>query len=273
MNKTERLYTFALSRRVVTTEELAAWSRENLGKDYRYLYIKYIRRLLAQGKLVRVARGIYAAINVYSETFLDNPRILPNKYLVASKLRDDYYLAYHTALELHGCAYSVTNDSYVAVTERGKFRPFSHDLLRFMCVVSRDVSTEVMVRRVAGHDVRVSSPSRTFVECVRRPDICGGLEEVLKSLDGLRGVTTQGLDASMGVYGYDILYRSVGFFLELMKRESPFYDGITPHYIESIRSRTGALPRYLLDGVGSELDERWKLYVPHGLDDLIVGVR
>jgi predicted transcriptional regulator of viral defense system len=273
MNKTERLYAFALARHVVTSDELAAWARENLGKGYGYLYSKYLTRLLAQGKFVRVTRGMYAAVNVFSDTFMDNPSILPNKYLVASKLRDDYYLAYHTALELHGCAYSVTNDSYVAVTDRGKFRPFSHDLLRFMCVVSRDLSTEVMVRKVAGHDVRVSSPSRTFVECVRRPDICGGLEEVLKSLDGLREVTMLGLDAAMGVYGYDILYRSVGFFLELMKRESPFYDDITPDYIDSIRARTGATPRYLLEGVGSELDPRWNLYVPRHVADMLVGVR
>ena len=273
MNKTERLYAFTLGRQVVTSKDLALWSRENLSKDYKYLYSKYITRLLAQGKLVRICRGIYAAVNVYASGFLDNPSILPNSYLIGSKLRDDYYLAYHTALELHGCAYSVTNDTYVAVPDRGKFRPFSHDPLRFFCVVSRDTSTEVMVRRIAGHDVRVSSPSRTFVECVRRPDICGGLEEVLKSLDGLRGVTQEGLDASMAVYGYDILYRSIGFFLELMRRESPFYDAITSEYIETIRSRTGATHRYLLEGVGSELDERWGLYVPRGLHDVLVGVK
>ena len=273
MNKTERLYAFTLGRQVVTSKDLALWSRENLSKDYKYLYSKYITRLLAQGKLVRICRGIYAAVNVYASGFLDNPSILPNSYLIGSKLRDDYYLAYHTALELHGCAYSVTNDTYVAVPDRGKFRPFSHDPLRFFCVVSRDTSTEVMVRRIAGQDVRVSSPSRTFVECVRRPDICGGLEEVLKSLDGLRGVTQEGLDASMAVYGYDILYRSVGFFLEVMRRESPFYDSITQDYLDDLRGRIGRIPRYLETGIDSHLDKAWNLYVPYGIDEVFEGMR
>ena len=53
--------------------------------------------------------------------------------------------------------------------------------------MARDIETELVEVRVLGQNVRVSSPSRTFVECVRRWDLSGGLEEVLKSLDGLEG--------------------------------------------------------------------------------------
>ncbi|NIP33774.1 MAG: hypothetical protein GWN18_02485, partial [Thermoplasmata archaeon] len=94
----------------------------------------------------------------------------------------------------------------------------------------------------------VSSPSRTFVECIRRWDLCGGLEEVLKSLDSLEGVTPEGLDAAIGIYDYDILRRSVGFFLELMISESPYYDNIPLAYINSLRERVGDIPSYLIRG-------------------------
>lgn len=273
MNKTERLYAFALARHIVTTEALADWAMENLGKGYAYLYSKYIRRLLAQGKLVRVTRGLYAARNVYSSSPYDNVDTPPNKYLVGANLRREYYLGYHTALELHGCAYSVTTDCITVTSDAGKFRPFDHGNQRFINAVSRDLVTEVVRMRVLDQEVIVSSPSRTFVECIRRLDLSGGLEELLKSADGLRGVTTEGLDRAMGIYGYDILYRSVGFFLELMRDESPFYGSITQDYIDGLRGRIGTTPRYLMKGSHSRLDKAWNLYVPRGIGEVIEGVR
>jgi predicted transcriptional regulator of viral defense system len=273
MNKTERLYAYALRRHVVTSEELGEWAARELGKDYKYLYTKYITRLLEQGKLVRVTRGMYAARNLFPIDPYHDPDAPPNKYLVGSKLRRRYYLGYHTALELHGCAYSIFYETHVVTRDEDKFRSFVNGPEAFRSVLSKDVETEVVEVRVLDQDVRASSPSRTFVECVRRWDLCGGLEEVLKSLDSLEGVTPEGLDAAIGIYGYDILRRSVGFFLELMKAESPYYDRIPLEYINSLREGTGETPAYLIRGEPSVLSDRWNLYVPDYLDELMAGVR
>ncbi len=272
MNKTERLYAYALRRRVVTSKELGEWAGEELGKDYKYLYTKYITRLLSQGKLVRVTRGMYSARNLFPTHPYDHPDAPPNKYLVGSKLRGRYYLGYHTALELHGCAYSATNSCFVVTTGTDKFRSFSHGRLTFESIVARDVTTEIVVENISGSDVTVSSPSRTFVECSRRLDLSGGLEEVLKSLDGLRGITSDGLKASLEIYGYDILYRSVGFFLELMREESSYYDFVTDDLLDYLRSRSTGSTAYLVRGTPSRLEEGWNLYVPDDLDRMLAGV-
>ncbi len=273
MNKTERLYAFALRKRVVTSTELGEWAAEELGKDYKYLYTKYITRLLAQGKLVRVTRGMYSARNLFPTTPYDHPDAPPDKFLVGSKLRDRYYLGYHTALELHGCAYSAFYETHVVTLDEDKFRTFVHGQESFRNVISRDVETELVEVRVHDQPVWVSSPSRTFVECIRRWDLCGGLEEVLKSLDSLEGVTPEGLDAAIGIYDYDILRRSVGFFLELMISESPYYDNIPLAYINSLRERVGDIPSYLIRGEPSVLNARWNLYVPDYMDEALMGVR
>ncbi len=272
MNKTERLYAYVLRRRVVTSDELGEWAREELGKDYKYLYTKYITRLLAQGKLVRVTRGMYAARNLFPTSPYDHPDAPPNKYLVGSKLRDRYYLGYHTALELHGCAYSVYYETHVVTLDKDKFKRFIHGPEAFRNVLAKDIETEVVEVRVLDQSVRVSSPSRTFVECVRRWDLSGGLEEVLKSLDGLEGVTPEGLEAAIGIYDYDILRRSVGFFLELMMAESPYYGHIPLEYLESLRERIGETPFYYIRGEPSTLEERWNLFVPDYLDEMMAGV-
>ena len=273
MNKTERLYAYALRRHVVTSEELGEWAARELDKDYKYLYTKYITRLLDQGKLVRVTRGMYAARNLFPTGRYDDPDAPPNKYLVGSKIRRRYYLGYHTALELHGCAYSVFYETHVVTMDGDKFRSFVHGPEAFRSVLSKDVETEVIPVQVMDQDVRVSSPSRTFVECVRRWDLCGGLEEVLKSLDSLEGVTPEGLDAAIAIYDYDILRRSVGFFLELMKAESPYYDQIPLGYINSLRERVGKTNSYLIKGEPSVLSDGWNLYVPDYLEELMAGVR
>jgi predicted transcriptional regulator of viral defense system len=187
-------------------------------------------------------------------------------------VRERYYLGYHTALELHGCAYTSTNSCFVVTLARDRFRPFGFDLLTFESVVGRDVTTEVVSETIAGTEVVTSSPSRTFVECTRRLDLCGGLEEVLKSIDGLRGVTVEGLKASLEIYGYDILYRSVGFFLELMREESPYYGFVTDEFLDYLRSRSTGSTRYLVTGVPSTLEDGWNLYVPVGMDRLMSGV-
>jgi predicted transcriptional regulator of viral defense system len=272
MNKTERLYAYVLRRRVVTSDELGEWASNELGKDYKYLYTKYITRLLAQGKLVRVTRGMYAARNLFPTDPYDHPDAPPNKYLVGSKLRESYFLGYHTALELHGCAHSVYYETHVVTLDRDKFKSFVHDREAFRSVITKDIETEVLEVSVLDQNVRVSSPSRTFVECVRRWDLCGGLEEVLKSLEGLEGVTPEGLDSAIGIYDYDILRRSVGFFLELMMAESPYYGHIPSEYIESLRERIGGTPSYYIRGEPSTLDQRWALYVPDYLDELMAGV-
>ncbi len=272
MNKTERLYAYALRKRVVTSDELGEWAEKELGKDYKYLYTKYITRLLAQGKLVRVTRGIYAARNLFPTSPYDDPDAPPNKYLVGSKIRGRYYLGYHTALELHGCAYSVYYETHVVTLDKDKFKTFVHGPEAFRSVLTKDIETEVVEVRVLDQTVRVSSPSRTLVECIRRWDVCGGLEEVLKSLDGLEGVTPEGLDAAMGIYDYEILRRSVGFFLEFMIAESPYYGHIPLEYINSLRERIGNTPSYYIKGESSILDARWNLYVPDYLDELMAGV-
>ena len=55
------------------------------------------------GNIVRVRRGLYAVVppGASAETYPVDP------FLLASRMTNDAVLAYHTALEFHGKAYSV----------------------------------------------------------------------------------------------------------------------------------------------------------------------
>lgn len=268
MDKTDRLYAFAMERKIVTSDELAQFAEEAFEKNYQYLYIKYLRRLMTDGRLKRVRRGIYAAVNIY-----EKQRLPPDKYLIGVKLRRTYYLGWHTALELHGSAYSAYNSCYVATPDNLKFRPFKYDNLSFRCIATKDLKTEVSTLKHLGQDIRISSPSRTFVECIYRPDLCGGYEEAVKSLDGLGGTTAKGILASLELYNKDSLYRAVGYFLEWMAKNSPYYGHIKDRDFEKIRSNIGKKPTYLMKCKKPKLIERWNVYVPKNFEEMFLGVR
>jgi len=58
----EDLYNWALKRNTVTNKEIV--DQFNNGQDAKYIYIKYINPLLKQGKLDRIRRGLYTAVDL-----------------------------------------------------------------------------------------------------------------------------------------------------------------------------------------------------------------
>ena len=68
------------------------------------------------GRLVRVRRGLFAVIPPDA----DSNTYPIDQYLIASRLTPDSVLSHHTALELHGRAYSVWHHlTYLAVAPGG----------------------------------------------------------------------------------------------------------------------------------------------------------
>ena len=81
-----------------------------------------------RGRIIPLRRGLYAVIPVGSDpaTYAVDP------FLIAAKLADDAVLAYHTALEYYGKAYSTYRRyTYTTLT---KSAPFHFKSNRFLCV-------------------------------------------------------------------------------------------------------------------------------------------
>lgn len=270
MNKSERLYRFSMEKGVVDVEDLKAFADEQLNVDYKYLYSKFITRLLSEGKLVRIKRGLYAAKNVYDPEERDVER-----YLVASKIKSDYYLGYHTALEVHGAAYSEFNSVHVAVPRNSYFNAFDFEGVMYMPVTrnNNDIETETQNINRKKQSIRISTASRTFVDCIDRYRLCGGYEEILKSLEGLGNVNLQGVLDILDIYSKDILCRAVGYILSLMIDKSPYYGGFTENDLDPIKDRIKNNKRYLVKKSHSKYIEKWKLYVPKDFENNLVGVR
>jgi len=268
MTRIDELYRNLLEKKVVTTREVQRAVKGRTSGDMRKVYGIYIRRLLKGHKLVRIRRGLYAALGP-----LEKPAdFIPDRFLVSSKVRSRGYIGFHTALEFYGAAHSANNNVYLAVSRRDKFRPFQFRGLTYMPVISERLTAGIVAVDYSGSKPRVSSRERTFIDCVDRVDHAGGWEECLLSLEAMGGADFGKLRALLDEIGHDFLLRKAGLVLETLRRASAYYAGVSEGLLKHIESRIGSAPMYLdPKRPPSALSTRWRLYVPADFQDILGG--
>ncbi len=180
-----------------------------------------LRYYVATKKVVHAAPGVYATVPPH----LDSGTFTPDALLVASMIRDDGVLGYHTALGLHGLAYSEGGET--VVLSSGK--PWQVDTIsgpvRFVMQPAplrragmEGDGVETIDRR--GLDIRVTGVARTIVDCLERPDLAGGAEEIGYALGSVEFVDVEAVLTTTFARGNRTLAALVGWWLE--KRRDDF---------------------------------------------------
>lgn len=270
MTKLELLYQELLKKEVMRYKEIENIATDILNRPLssHYLYNEYINKLRRKNKLLHPMRGIYAAV---PPTKINDESFQPDKILIASKIKQEYYLGHHTALEVYGTAYSAYNTVYVVIPVEKRFRKFQFKNITYRPVYSSYPNVGVNVRTHKNHHIRVSSPSRTFIDCIDKPEYAGGWEECLKSLESLSGISSKDLKNLLGTLGKDMLFRKTGFVLSVLSN-SPYYEGILDDLYDFLESHIGKSPMYLIEGKESRLNQKWNLYVPTDFHTILRGV-
>jgi predicted transcriptional regulator of viral defense system len=255
-----KLNTFFVRHPVFTVAELDDY----LGKhntSTRNALLTYHRR---SGNILTVRRGLYAVIPPGDSS--ENTPLDP--YLLASKMTDDAVLSYHTALEVHGRAYTVYRH-FTYVSKRPS-QPVRFREYEFRCVVVpkalRDKGQESFgVQEVErqGLPVRVTSLERTFVDALDRPDLCGSWEEVWRSLESIEYLKFNDVIKYVRLLDKSTTAARVGFFLQQHKEALMIDDKQLgklrklvprqPHYLERRNRSSGTLMK------------EWNLIVPEAV--------
>lgn len=253
------LQEFFSTHPVFTHEELVAFLAKDKARSpkTREALLAYHQK---QGRILRVRRGLYCVVSSGAD-----PATCPvDAYLLAAKMTDDAVLAYHTALEFHGKAYSVFEELQYLTDRAARpvtFRTYRFRPVRFPKKLAAQDKRLFGVKEMdrAGITVRVTTLERTLADLLDRPDLGGGWEEIWRSLE-----TVEFFDLDV-VVEYALLLDNattaakVGFFLEqhkdrLMVEES---------YLERLRARRPREPHYLTPGRrGGRLVSGWNLVVP-----------
>ena len=191
---------------------------------------RIVTAMLAQhmkaGNIRRIAREVFASVPKHAEARTWSV----DRFLAASRLRPGGVIAYHSALELHGYAYSEGYD--VQVIAPGEPRLFeAHGVTcRFVRpprgFVGPDASETNGVTTVdrLGLDVRVTTLARTVADLFDRHDLAGGAEELFNSLDLVARVDAGALVRHARARGNAAAAGAMGFRLERERERCCFAD-------------------------------------------------
>ena len=211
------------------------------------------------GHLIHIRKFLYAVKPMLSEV----PWIDP--YLLASKMTSDAILGYHTALELHGIAYTTFNE--FSVLSYRQASPFVYEGQRFRAIIQpaalvKRSNTNFGVTEIkrSGLIIKLTSLERSIVDVLDRPDLGGGWEEIWRSFDH---ITHLEIDK---VVEYALLLKNattiakVGYFLEQL----PSYLAIDQKHIERLVHHIPRQPHYMNRTRQKEgkYIEKWNLIVP-----------
>lgn len=213
------------------------------------------------GHVVLVRRGLYAVIPPGADP--DSYPVDP--FLIAVKLTSDAVLSYHTALEIHGHAYSVREHLTYSSTRPVSsvaFRSRVFGGVRFPLALSRAGKEDFGVIAVdhAGLDIRVTCLERTLVDVLDRPNLSGTWEEIWRSLESVEFFDLDSILEYSLLLGNATTTAKVGFFLE-QHRESLM---VEDYHLKPLRDRRPRQPHYLdsSNRKSGKLVAEWNLIVP-----------
>ncbi|MBK5211782.1 MAG: hypothetical protein JJE36_05675 [Coriobacteriia bacterium] len=218
-----------------------------------------LSRAVADGKVFKVRNGLYVS---------DTGRfvgVAANPYAVAAAFAPDALFSYHSALELHGLAHSVSRRvQFCSGSSRLSFSFHGTDFERYP---TRDKATTDTVRADSFGSVSVTSREQTFIDCMAHMRLCSGAEEVLHSLAGLPYLDLKILSGLLEEQPTSVVARA-GWYLEANAERW----SVTVDYLEALHGSLPAKASYYLDSTSRKQAQtfaaRWKLNLPVSLSEL-----
>jgi predicted transcriptional regulator of viral defense system len=268
--KTEALYEALLPMKVASFNDIMQEASKIIkaSPNRRYIYRKYVTKLVKRNRLRGIRKGLYLVLSP-----LEKPeKYVPDKLLIAAKIKQEYYLGYHTALEYYGCAQSLWNEAYICIKPKDRFDPFKYKRLSFKPVFTNDTTTEIQQKHYLSTTIKVSSKERTMTDCLTKIQYAGGWEEAIKSLEGLGGINTEKLLTLLRKQKSQTTIRRTGYTLELLRKRSQFYEQVNDQTLNTIQKLIKGPPQYLIYGEKGPLNKKWSLYIPEDFEDRLRGI-
>ncbi|OGO93534.1 MAG: hypothetical protein A3F10_05780 [Coxiella sp. RIFCSPHIGHO2_12_FULL_42_15] len=214
------------------------------------------------GRLLHLRRMLYAVKPAGLET--EDHWVDP--YLIAAKASKESVLAYHTALELHNLAYTIFEELTYLCNHTKKSFQFQNQTYRSVIVpkslVMNKVSdTGILTIQHQGLEIKITNLERTIVDVLDRPDLAGGWEEVLRSLEHVIQINTDQLIKYTLLLNNAATVAKVGYYLELRPSHLKTNQQFTKKLLDHIPKQP-----YYMDrnnrGKGTYI-KKWQLIVPN----------
>lgn len=245
---------------------LTTAERELAPKGGRPATLERLKHHLETGRLLLLAREIYAVVPIG----LERKRFSCDPCLCALSTRPDAVFSHHTALQLLGAAHSVSNRCTIYTAQPRRALRLPGMTIHYLAppAAMRTRSARPFASQSVAHLgqlLQVTGPERTLVEGLRKPSLCGGLEELLASAAGFPTLDLDLLQQVLCRYESAQLWAATGWFLERTRKSFHVDRGTLSRF----ERRRPATPRYLLRAQrGGMLARRWNMIVPPQLETL-----
>ncbi|MBQ9658752.1 MAG: transcriptional regulator [Clostridia bacterium] len=207
-----------------------------------------IRNLLLFGYIKRVKHNLYVVCNI------EFKNTIPDQYMIASKIKDDAYISYHSALEYYGVKNQIFYEVYVSTKKR--FTNFEFEGISY-----KFINSKYNFGIIQDDKVRITDKERTLIDCIEKTELAGGNEELIMCLELLGRLNGEKILKYLGYYNSNKLYAKVGFFLELYKE----HYGVKQNVIEECRKKCENKKLYFNEEtkrMKSKYIKEWNLIVP-----------
>lgn len=207
-----------------------------------------IRSLLLFGYIKRVKHNLYVVCNIEFKS------TIPDQYMIASKIKEDAYISYHSALEYYGVKNQVFYEVYVSTNKR--FTNFEFEGISY-----KYINSKYDFGIVQNDKVRITDKERTFIDCIDKTELAGGNEELIMCLELFGKLDGDKILEYLKNYNSSKLYAKVGFFLELYKEDY----GIKKSIVEKCRKKCENKRLYFNEEtkrMKSKYIREWNLVVP-----------
>ena len=207
-----------------------------------------IRDLLLFNYIKRVKHNLYVVCNI------EFKNTIPDQFMIASKIKDDAYISYHSALEYYGVKNQVFYEVYVSTKKR--FTNFEFEGISYKYINSKNDFGIVQYDKV-----RITDKERTFIDCIDKTNLAGGNEELIMCLELMGKLNGKKILEYLKYYHSSKLYAKVGFFLELYKE----HYGVEQNVIRECREKCGNQRLYFNEEtkrMKSKYVKEWNLIVP-----------
>lgn len=213
-----------------------------------------------KGVLTHVRRGLYL-VN-YDNPHLD---VMVSAPIIAAKATDDAVLAYHTALESHGIAYTDFNSHVFLSACRSNSFEFQNQY--YSSIYRPNLKRYEYTKQFIEHSMQMgiviyrTTLERTIVDVLDRPDLSGGWEEVLRSLDHVTTFNVkQCVDYALTLNRLSIVAK-LGYFLDQL----PDYLQADNQQMERLLEASPKQPYYVDRNAkgGHTYIKKWQLMIPN----------
>jgi len=236
---------------------------EKLAKNRKYFKIDEVRKILnvspnalklilfrleKAGRIERIEKGKYIIIPLGNE----KGKYTLHEFVIASKLIKNYSIAYWSALNYYGFTEQIPTTVFVQTTERKKKTSLQVFGVKYRFVrIKKEKMFGLTHEWIEEEKIMITDREKTIIDCLDRPDLCGGIIEAAKAIKGKEYDVVK-LAKYAGLIGNSAVVRRLGYLCGLYSVNI----GMEPEKTRNYVKLDPAMPLHR-----DKVDSKWKLYL------------